>query len=56
MEIKTVIFDLGGVILRTEDAAPLNALAAQLGMTRKELERTVYDGPHREGRNAWRDQ
>jgi epoxide hydrolase-like predicted phosphatase len=40
--ITTVIFDLGGVLLRTEDRGPRNQLAQRLGMTSKELEIQVY--------------
>lgn len=43
--IKTVIFDLGGVIYRTEDAAPRTALAERLGKTRAELEQIVFNNP-----------
>lgn len=45
MKIKSVIFDLGGVILRTKDAVPVDALALQLGMTRNALEEIVYNSP-----------
>lgn len=40
--ITTVIFDLGGVLLRTEDREPRTKLARRLGMTYEELERQVY--------------
>lgn len=40
--IKAVIFDMGGVILRTEDKTARNALAKKLGMTRHELEAVVF--------------
>jgi putative hydrolase of the HAD superfamily len=40
--ITTVIFDLGGVLLRTEDRDPRTRLAERLGMTYKELEGRVY--------------
>ena len=41
--ITTVIFDLGGVLLRTEDRAPRTRLAEGLGMTYQELEAVMYD-------------
>lgn len=41
--ITTVIFDLGGVLLRTEDRGPRMKLAAKFGLTYEELERLVYD-------------
>lgn len=40
--ITTVIFDLGGVLLRTEDRKPRTNLAQSLGMTYEELESHVY--------------
>lgn len=40
--ITTVIFDLGGVLLRTEDREPRTRLAERLGMTYEELEGAVY--------------
>lgn len=40
--ITTVVFDLGGVLLRTEDRRPRTKLAERLGMTYEELERRVY--------------
>jgi len=40
--ITTVIFDLGGVLLRTEDRGPRTRLAQRLGMTYEELEGLVY--------------
>ncbi len=42
---RAVIFDLGGVILRTEDPAPRAALAQRLGISRSELERIVFENP-----------
>jgi glucose-1-phosphatase len=44
-EVKAVIFDLGGVILRTEDAQPRTALAERFGITRQELEDVVFNNP-----------
>jgi glucose-1-phosphatase len=43
--IKAVIFDLGGVILRTEDPQPRVELAQRLGITRWELEEAVFNNP-----------
>ena len=40
--IKTVIFDLGGVLVRTEDRAPRAELAEALGMDYGELSHLVY--------------
>lgn len=44
MPIKAVIWDLGGVIVRTEDYTSRDQLAAQLGKTRNHLEMTVFTG------------
>ncbi len=43
--IRAVIFDLGGVLLRTDDPEPRTALARRLGYSRKELERLVFENP-----------
>lgn len=43
--LKAVIFDLGGVILRTDDPAPRAALAAQVGKTYAELDALVFASP-----------
>lgn len=40
--IKAVIFDMGGVLLRTEDHNPRNTLARQFGISREELEHLVF--------------
>ena len=40
--IKTVIFDLGGVLVRTENRQPRQKLAEQLGMTYEELSNFFY--------------
>lgn len=42
MLVKAVIWDIGGVIIRTEDPAPRDRLAAELGVTRKELNSLVF--------------
>lgn len=43
--IQAVIFDLGGVIIRTDQRAPRAALAARFGMTYEELDRVVFSTP-----------
>jgi len=43
MHIKAVIFDLGGVIVRTEDQGPRMKLAADLGMTYEELSDFIFN-------------
>jgi epoxide hydrolase-like predicted phosphatase len=44
MPVKAIIFDLGGVMLRTADFSPREKLAAQLGMSRSALEQLVFGG------------
>ncbi len=46
MSIRAIIWDLGGVLLRTEDPLPRQRLAARLGLTSTALEAIVfgYDG------------
>jgi HAD superfamily hydrolase (TIGR01509 family) len=44
MTIKAIIFDLGGVLLRTADFAPRERLANRLGMSRHELEMLIFGG------------
>ena len=44
MPIKAVIWDIGGVIMRTEDLAPRDQLAAELGVTRAFLNELVFGG------------
>jgi len=44
MKIRAVIFDLGGVLLRTTDVSPRERLARRLGMSRSELEELVFGG------------
>lgn len=44
MTIKAVIFDLGGVLLRTADFTPRERLAANLNMDRHELEDFIFGG------------
>ncbi|MGB9586442.1 MAG: HAD family hydrolase [Anaerolineales bacterium] len=45
MPIQAIIFDLGGVLLRTEDYAPRLELAASFHMDEKELEKLVFFSP-----------
>ncbi len=45
MTIEAVIFDLGGVLVRTEDRQPRAALAARLGMSYQELDDLVFLSP-----------
>jgi len=44
MAISAVIWDLGGVLLRTEDLSTRQALADRMGKSRTELENLVFDG------------
>jgi epoxide hydrolase-like predicted phosphatase len=44
MAIKAVIFDLGGVLLRTEDFSSRQALADRMGKPLAELENLVFNG------------
>jgi len=44
MKIKAIIWDMGGVLLRTEDDAPRQRLAERLGKSRSELEELVFWG------------
>ena len=43
--IKALIWDMGGVLLRTEDDAPRKRLAGRLGTTRRVLEELVFGSP-----------
>ena len=44
MTIKAIIFDLGGVLLRTADFSARDQLAARLGMNRYALEELIFGG------------
>ncbi|MCC7129293.1 MAG: hypothetical protein B6D39_01255 [Anaerolineae bacterium UTCFX2] len=44
MSISVIIWDLGGVLVRTEDPAPREALAEQLRVPRSALEEAVFSG------------
>ena len=43
-DIRAVIFDLGGVILRTDDVSQREQLAQRFGLTRWQLEEIVFGG------------
>ncbi|MCW5876962.1 MAG: HAD family phosphatase [Anaerolineales bacterium] len=45
--IQAVIWDFGGVLVRTADLAGRDALAERLGLSRHELEMRVFDGHNR---------
>ncbi len=45
IHIKAVIFDLGGVLLRTDNPQPRTDLADQLGISRLKLEEIVFNNP-----------
>lgn len=42
MPIEVVIFDLGGVLVRTEDRSPRQLLAESLGLSYDDLDRAVF--------------
>jgi len=42
MSIRAAFFDLGGVLLRTEDRGPRTLLAHNLGMTYEQIDRAVF--------------
>jgi epoxide hydrolase-like predicted phosphatase len=43
MDIRAVIVDFGGVLVRTDDPAPRDQLAARLGLAPADLSRLVFD-------------
>lgn len=45
MDIKAIVFDMGGVIFRTEDRSPRQALAARFGMSYTEMSDLVFSSP-----------
>jgi epoxide hydrolase-like predicted phosphatase len=45
MSIQAVIWDLGGVLVRTEDRGPRTRLAEQFGLTYEQMEAVVFDRP-----------
>lgn len=42
MAYTAVLFDIGGVLVRTDDPAPRTALAARFGLTRAQLDALVF--------------
>lgn len=44
MTIQAVIWDFGGVLMRTQDSTPRERLAKRLGMSRAELEDLIFSG------------
>ena len=48
--IKAIVWDIGGVLMRTEDPTPRAKLAAELGLRREELVELVFGG--KQGRQA----
>jgi len=44
-DIKAVIFDMGGVLLRTVDPTPRENMAARFNTTRKKLEQFIFMSP-----------
>ena len=44
-QIKAIIFDMGGVILRTEDKTSRTELAKHFGLSREQLEDLVFNSP-----------
>lgn len=45
MTLRAIIWDIGGVILRTEDRRPRTQLAGRFGMTYEEIEAVIFGGP-----------
>lgn len=45
MSFKAIIFDMGGVLVRTVEQAPRDQLADSLGISRMELTKAVFDSP-----------
>ncbi len=58
--IQTIIFDLGGVLVRTEDRIPRQLLAEKFGMTYEDMDSLVYGSPTSkeagEGKQGWEGQ
>jgi epoxide hydrolase-like predicted phosphatase len=44
MQSRAIIFDLGGVLLRTADFSPRDRLAARMGINRHDLEEFIFGG------------
>lgn len=47
MGIKAIIWDFGGVLVRTEDFSQRQAMAQELGLTSQELAIRIFDGANR---------
>ena len=45
MSMRAIIWDLGGVLVRTEDRTTRQRLAARVGLTYEQLDRLVFDSP-----------
>ncbi len=45
MKIKAIVFDMGGVLLRTMDGSRREEMARRFGTTRRELEKTLFLSP-----------
>jgi len=45
MNIRAIIWDFGGVILRTTNPDPRSQLASEFGMTRRQFEQIVFASP-----------
>ena len=45
MTIETIIWDLGGVLLRTDERQPRTSLAKELKLSYEELDRLVFNSP-----------
>ena len=45
MVVQAIIFDFGGVLVRTEDRKPRTVLAERLGLTYDELSALIFDSP-----------
>lgn len=43
--VRAVVFDVGGVLLRTDDRGPRRRLAKSLGVTEAELHDSVFENP-----------
>ena len=41
--IKAIIFDFGGVLMRTDDPEPRERIAEQLGLSAQELEAIIFE-------------
>lgn len=53
MPIKAIYFDLGGVIVRTENKVPRTQLAAEFGLTYEEMDKIAFGGgPYGTGARA----